>query len=655
MQFVMAKFLLMILSILSATQALAYDASCINITNIKYQLDSAPHPSELNQDSNGFVPVFEKRTFSPRTTPLWIKFNVRLRDCKQPLFWQIDNLEITSIDFWQYHDKKLILQDRYYGFRDTERYYPYRNWPNFQLDTDRNGPHEIYLRIDSSVPLTMHYNFLTSTERMTEEIQSQIIFLLFFGLAIGLSIYNLYLYLSTRDAPYLIYVAFVVISCVATTINDGNADWIWPREDGWLKYLTPVVALVVYLRIACVREMLPLRFQAPALDRTLQYFARGSLVFLVVGWLPNLHNLTTSFIIPYITLTTTLCLITAIVSYARDFKPAKYMIIAWSAATVLVCLKLLTNLGQLPESLLMDHAYKLSISFELICLAMVLANKIDSLQKELTRLNESLEKKIENRTKQLKMANKRYKENQAYVIEQEKFAALGRIADALAHEVNTPLMIIRTGATILSRPSTMSEEMIVRRTGQIERAVDKIEKIIKALTITYLNPITQSGKQVSIKDFLQSIIDLHHGLCVQHEIELQTKFPDGISIPGNPLHLADIISEVFVSAINSVSDLDEKWIEMAVTRSKNDIIITVKDSCTDSDKDTRPQLFENIEALGPDKTNIPNDHETSVSIGIAHQVIRSYGGTMRFIQNNFYTLTTIKFPIDVDDRKKPAA
>ena len=397
---------------------------------------------------------------------------------------------------------------------------------------------------------------------------------------------------------------------------------------------------------------MPLKLQAPEVDLGLKFLARLGLVVVAVDILFGNFSFIAGLIYAYIVLVILACFGAAIASYMKDFKPARYMIIAWGIGVFLVVFKILNSLGQVPDSFLSLHAYKLAIALELTCLAMILANKINVLQKELSRLNEGLERKIENRTKQLKLANKRYKENQAYVIEQEKFAALGRIADALAHEVNTPLMIIRTGATILSRAGAMSEDMVTRRTSQIERAVDKIEKIIKALTITYLNPMMQSGNEVSIKDFLQSIIDLHHGLCVQHEIELQASFPDDIKIPGNPLHLADIISEVFVSAINTVSECPEKWIEMAVNRAKNDIIITVKDSCTDAQEDPRQKLFQYIESMGPDKTHLTTEHESGVSIGIAHQVIRSYGGTIKFIQNGFYTLTTIKFPIDVEDRKK---
>ena len=400
--------------------------------------------------------------------------------------------------------------------------------------------------------------------------------------------------------------------------------------------------------------MLPLQMQTPKADLFLKYLGWAALSIGLIDWLPGVRSALQPWMGLYLFIVTGICLGAACLSFVQQYKPAKYMITAWSASLVLMVLGLLQTLGHIPNNLLIEHAFELSVAIELILLAMILAEQINTLQKELTRLNKTVDTRVETRTKELKEANKKHQENQAHVIEHEKFAALGRIADALAHEVNTPLMIIRTGAGILARGKSIGDDMIVKRTEQIERAVDKIEKIVNALTITYLNPVTESGQKVSIRGFIQSIVNLHQGLCVQHEIKLETIIPNDINIPGNPLHLADIISEIFIASINSVAGLPEKWIEINVNRAKNDIIITLKDSCTDTDGDQRCQLFGTINELNTDLKS-DNGKDKEITVGVAKQVIKSYGGSMKFIQNNFYSITTIKFPIDVENNKKRTA
>ena len=219
----------------------------------------------------------------------------------------------------------------------------------------------------------------------------------------------------------------------------------------------------MYLKIRCVREILPLRVQAPEADRFLHWFSLSAIVVGIIGLTPYTRHITNYFLTFYLSVGTVVCLGAAALSYIRNYAPARILIVAWSITFLLVAIRFLATIGVTDHNFFSDHAYKLSLTIELFLLAVVLADKINLLQRELKRLNESLEIKINNRTKQLKQANKRYKENQAYVIEQEKFAALGRIADALAHEVNTPLMIIRTGASILHRHADDLEPKIVER------------------------------------------------------------------------------------------------------------------------------------------------------------------------------------------------
>ena len=327
------------------------------------------------------------------------------------------------------------------------------------------------------------------------------------------------------------------------------------------------------------------------------------------------------------------------------------MILAWAIAGAFITLRLAFNLGLIAENFLVIHAFKLSIMAELALIAMVMANQINILQVDIDQLSQTLEKRVENRTKRLQDIQKKQQENQAHIIEQEKFQALGRIADALSNEVNTPLMIIKSGAGIIERCAQSQPENIGKRISQIERAADKIETIIRSLTTAYLSPVSEGGKEVSVKNFIESIINLHRKHYKEVGVQLELEIEEDISIPGNPLHLGDIIGEIILGSINAVSPLSEKWIKIEVSRAKNDIMMKVKDSCTDADHDERQNYLIDGKLI----ENIENSDKGSEGIGVAIKVIQSYGGTMKLIQNNFYTLTTIKFPIDVERDLKRVA
>ncbi|NQY93724.1 MAG: PAS domain-containing protein, partial [Campylobacteraceae bacterium] len=79
---------------------------------------------------------------------------------------------------------------------------------------------------------------------------------------------------------------------------------------------------------------------------------------------------------------------------------------------------------------------------------------IKEAQKEVQELNDQLEIKVDNRTKELEESNEELqntlielKETQNYLIHAEKMASLGDLVAGVAHEINTPIGMSLTGIT----------------------------------------------------------------------------------------------------------------------------------------------------------------------------------------------------------------
>lgn len=644
------KLIVFFLLAISGT-AFATKSDCISVLAESFHLTDRDR-SVTEKSEMRFLPLFRSEVLSLASRYLWIKLDIDTTRCADNVIVSIPSREVTSVNFWQYSDRGLIKQDSYKAFSDLRRYYPLRHSPRFKLSTKRAKISTVYMKIYTDRKIEMQYSITTETTAISEELKSQVYFLLFLGLAIGLTCYNFYLYLTTQEKVYLFFAAYAVSVILGTTINEGNADLFFPISGSWYYYLNLVVASAIFFKLNCVRTLLPLQVQAPGLDRLVKKASYSCYFIFIASLWPPAGAFLDGYMAAYVAVTTALCAYAAAVSYRREFKPARILIVAWTSTFFVVGLRFLSQLGQVENSFFTIHAYKIGLTVELVLLAVVLADKINYLQAELSRLNSGLEQKINNRTKQLKEANKKAQESQAHIVEQEKFSALGRIADALAHEVNTPLMIIRTGASILKKNSeTISAEMIERRSEQVERAVDKIEKITKAITVAYLNPLTNKDKkQVDISNYVLSIVELHRGLCIQHEIDLKTNIPDQMMIPGNPLHLADVLSELIStsieatgSSVEATGSMTSRWIEIDLSRKKQDIIIIIKDSANTENDAIRREVFSEQSELHPKLIN----GSKAKSLAIASHVVKSFGGSLKFVQNTFYTQATIKFPADL--------
>ena len=225
------RILLISLAWICQLSSIARAADCFHVSNSEYLIHEAQTPEALADAK--FIPSFNKTYFRSGSTPIWIKAKVRLKDCQKSIMWQAKDFRIKALDFWQYdRNNTLVLKHEFKQNKNQSRYRPYRHLANFPI-LSYSDEFTFYFRLGEQSRFRMHFDFITAEERLYHEILAQGIFLLFVGLCAGLSIYNLYLYLATKDPLYLRYVAFVVCSVLAITINDGNADWLAPVSSTW--------------------------------------------------------------------------------------------------------------------------------------------------------------------------------------------------------------------------------------------------------------------------------------------------------------------------------------------------------------------------------------------------------------------------------------
>jgi PAS domain S-box-containing protein len=95
-------------------------------------------------------------------------------------------------------------------------------------------------------------------------------------------------------------------------------------------------------------------------------------------------------------------------------------------------------------------------------------------ERSLTRLNEQLEERIEERTQQLR-------ETQDQLVRKEKLATLGQLAGTVAHEIRNPLGIIKNAVYYLESTSSADNKEASESFGEINRALTSSNRIVGEL------------------------------------------------------------------------------------------------------------------------------------------------------------------------------
>jgi signal transduction histidine kinase len=184
----------------------------------------------------------------------------------------------------------------------------------------------------------------------------------------------------------------------------------------------------------------------------------------------------------------------------------------------------------------------------------------------LEHFNENLEQLVEQRTAELSQALDDLKATQKKLVESEKMASLGGLVAGVAHEINTPVGIGITAASLLADKTT---EFFQRyKSGQMKRS--QLEKFLdtamqsSSMVLSNLNraaDLIQSFKQVavdqsseekrtfSLKQYLSEVlISLQPILRTTHH-QVEIKGDEAIALNSYPGALSQIITNLVMNSL----------------------------------------------------------------------------------------------------------
>jgi signal transduction histidine kinase len=203
---------------------------------------------------------------------------------------------------------------------------------------------------------------------------------------------------------------------------------------------------------------------------------------------------------------------------------------------------------------------------------------------EIKRLNEELEQRVVERTRELMLASEALREAQTELAYVNRVRTMEQLAASIAHEINQPITAAVTNAEAAlnwldAQPPDVAEVRdalgsIVEDGKRAGDVIDRIRSLIKKAP--------PRKDDLEINQAIREVIALIHGEVVKNGVSLQTRLAAGLPfVQGDRVQLQQVILNLIMNAIEAMSSISDGLRELLICSRKDasgGVLVAVQDS-----------------------------------------------------------------------------
>ncbi|NVO18966.1 MAG: hypothetical protein HXX13_04665 [Bacteroidetes bacterium] len=318
-----------------------------------------------------------------RQGSVWFKINFS-NHCDADAWLEFGTIAARYIDFYapdsngRYHAP--ILTGSLRGIKSKP--YPVNT---FWMPLSKAGDHSVktyYIRIEEQTPFEAPLFIGTLQSLHKHKSTNDYLVAGYMGAIIIMLLYNAFIWLSTREKLYLIYILYLFCSLVVPPAQNsypfmariGNYEW-------WFEHFIFFVAVANSLVGLFAIFYLNLKTELPKIYRIMVVLIMSLLVMGTLNFFFPIGNLVNAFQVCIILLFS-LCLFSGYYLLIRRRKQAFYYSLGWTFMIIFACIFIFTINGLLPYNSFTRNAVFFGIVLETWMFSLALGNRINVLKRE---------------------------------------------------------------------------------------------------------------------------------------------------------------------------------------------------------------------------------------------------------------------------------
>ncbi|SES17153.1 two-component system, NtrC family, C4-dicarboxylate transport sensor histidine kinase DctB [Tranquillimonas rosea] len=238
---------------------------------------------------------------------------------------------------------------------------------------------------------------------------------------------------------------------------------------------------------------------------------------------------------------------------------------------------------------------------------------------ELSAVNADLRREIAEREE----AEAALKKAQADLVQAGKLSALGQMSAGISHELNQPLMAIRSfaenGALFIDRGKPETARQNLDRISEMARRMGRIIRNLRAFARQESEPVGD----VDLVAVVDAALEMAVGRAQQADVTLDWRRPDApVMVRGGEVRLQQVVMNLVSNAIDALAGADERRVTLEVEA--GDVVRL-------SVRDTGPGISAPDRIFDPfySTKEVGASEGMGLGLSISYGLVQSFGGAIR--------------------------